>query len=76
MRASHDHPTSRSNVDTGDGLVMAFEFIFQGELVARFAVKLDVVVASNCECLPVCRERVIGNRVVEQMMDLWGGHGH
>lgn len=53
---------------------MALELIQQLEAVARPTIQLNAGVSCDSQCLPVCRKRVVGNRVVEEMIHLWRGH--
>ena len=63
-----------SDVYSSDCLVMTFQFIFEHEFGPGSAVELDVVVSSDCECLTVCREGVVGDGVVEEMVDFGARH--
>ena len=53
---------------------MTLELIRQLEGVADLGVELDGRIPRNCERLAISRERVVGNRVVEEMVDLRGCH--
>lgn len=53
---------------------MAFEFVFEGESLAGATVELDVVISSDGEGLTVGGEGVVGDWVVEELVDLWGCH--
>jgi hypothetical protein len=57
------------------GLVMAGELVLQRVLCARAPVQVDVVVAGHGERLAVGGEGVVGDGVVEQVVDVRGGHG-
>lgn len=74
MRTSDDHAVVGSNVDARDRLVMALEFIFQDELGAGPFVEFDIAVSCDCEGLPVGGEGVVGNGMVEEVVDFWTGH--
>jgi hypothetical protein len=53
---------------------MAFKFVLEGKGVGGALVELDVVVSSNRQRLPVCREGMIGDWVMEQLVNLGGSH--
>jgi hypothetical protein len=53
---------------------MALQLIFEGKLVARALVQLDVVLACDGEGLSVSGEGVVGNRVVEEVVNFGAGH--
>ena len=74
LRASHDHAAVRSNINACDGLIVAFQLIFEGEAIARVAVQFDIIVSCYSERLTVGREGVVGNGVVEEMVDFGSGH--
>lgn len=73
LRASHDAATGR-DVNTSDGLVMSLELITQLKGVSSLSVELDGGVAGNSERAAVGRERVVGNWVMEKMMNLGRRH--
>lgn len=75
LRAGDNLARVGSNVDAGDELVVTAQLVVQGETGAIGRVQLDRVVSSDGKCLAVGRERVIGDWVVEEMVDLRGGHG-
>src|SRR4051812_1134134 len=64
----------RGNIDASDRLVMSFELILKREVASRPSVELDVDISSNCKCLPVGGERVVGDWVVEEVMNFRSGH--
>ena len=74
LRACHDHAAMRSYINASDGLVMSLELILKCKLAARPIVKLDVIVSGDCKCLPVSREGMVGDGMVEEMMDFWASH--
>lgn len=74
LGAGHDHATIWRNINTSDCLVVTFELIFQSEPVAGLAVQFNCVVFGYCQCLPIGGEGVIGNRVVEKVMNFRGCH--
>lgn len=74
LGACHDHATFGGDIDTGDCLVVPFELILKSEFGAGPSVKLDVVVPSDGERLPVGGERVVGDWVMKEMMNFWTCH--
>ena len=53
---------------------MALKFVLESKLRARASVQLDIVVASHGHRLPVCGEGMVGDGVVEEVMDFWARH--
>ena len=53
---------------------MSLEFILKCKVASRPTVEFDIDVPSNRKRLPVGRERVICDGVVEQVVDFWTGH--
>lgn len=53
---------------------MASKLIFESEFVAGSGVELDIVVFGDCQGLPVGGEGVIGNGVMEEVVDFWSSH--
>jgi hypothetical protein len=53
---------------------MSLEFVLKCEVASRPVIELDINVSSNCEGLPVGGEGVIGDRVMEKVVDFWTGH--
>ena len=74
LRAGDDAAALRRDVHAGHGLVVALELILERELGAAPLVELDVVVARDDQRLPVGREGVVGDRVVEEKVDFRSGH--
>ena len=74
MRASDDAPAVGSNVHAGDGFVVPFQLVLELEGIAHLPVELDGRVPSYGKGLVVRRERVVGNGVVEQVVDFGGSH--
>lgn len=69
LRTSHNHAAARRHVDARDRLVVALEFMLQGEFVSRAArVQLDVVVAGDGEGAPVGAEGVVGDGCVKEVV--------
>ena len=64
----------RSNVDASDRLVMPLELILKSEVVSRPSVELDVDIPRNRKCLPVGGEGVVGDWVVEEVVNFRTGH--
>ena len=74
MRASHNAPGVGSNVDTSYGLVMPLELVLELKGVANPAIQLDRRVPSDGEGLPISREGVVRNGIVEEVMNFWLWH--
>lgn len=53
---------------------MTLELILELEGIADSAVKLDLGIAGNGQGLAISRERVVGDGVVEEMVDLGSSH--
>lgn len=75
LRAGHNAPAVGSNVDTRDSFVVALELILQLVGIADLAVKLNSGVASDGEDGMISRERVVGDGVVEEVVNFGSGHG-
>lgn len=74
LRTRNDHATMRGNIDAGDRLVMSLELILKSEVASRPSVELDVDIPRNCKCLPVGGERVVGDWVVEEVVNFRASH--
>lgn len=74
MRAGDNSAALWGNVHARDELVVALQFILELEGIANSAVQVNRGVARNGQCLAIRRERVIRDRVVEQVMDFWSCH--
>ena len=75
LRAGDNLARVGGNVDAGNELVVTAQLIFQSEAGAIGRVQLDCVVASDGESLAVGREGVVGDGMVEEVVDLRSGHG-
>ena len=53
---------------------MSLKFVLKYEIVSRLSIQLDSDVASDCKCLAVGREGMVGNGMMEQVVDFWTGH--
>lgn len=74
LGASHNLARVRRDIYTRDRLIVARQFILELEAAARLRVQVDVVLTSYGQCLTVGREGMVCNRVVEEVVDFWGGH--
>ncbi len=74
LRARHDAARAGGDVDAGHGLVVALELVLELEGGAGAAIELDGGVAGDGEGLVVGRERVVRDRVVEQVVHLGRRH--
>ena len=64
----------RGNIDASDRLVMSLEFILKSEVASRPSVELDIDIPRNRKCLPIGGEGVVGDWVVEEVVNLRAGH--
>jgi hypothetical protein len=53
---------------------MALQFVLELEGIPNLAVQLNRVVTSDGQCLAVCREGMVSDRIVEEMVDLGSSH--
>lgn len=74
LGTSHDTSSVRSNVNAGDRLIMALQFILQCELAAGPFVELNMVITGHCQCLSVGGKGMICNWMMEKMMSLRRRH--
>lgn len=74
LRAGNNAAAVRGNVDTGDRLVVALQNVCQLESISSLAVQLDGRVPGNSQSCVVGRERVVGNGVVEQVVNFGSSH--
>ena len=74
LRAGYNAPALGGNINTGYSLVVSLQLIQQLERVARPAIELDVVVSGDSKGGMVGRERVVGDGIVEEMVNLGIGH--
>lgn len=75
LRAGDNLARVGSDIDAGDKLVVATQLVVQGEAGAIGRVQLDRVISSNGERFAVGSEGVVGDWVVEEVMNLGSGHG-
>jgi len=75
LRASHNHAAMRRNIDTGHRLVMAFEFILEREFRAGSVIQFDIVVSCNGQRLSICGEGMVGDGMMEEVVDFGSRHG-
>lgn len=74
LRASYDAAAVWRNVDTSDRLVMALELVLELKGISDLAVELDARVSCHGEDAVVGREGVVGDWVVEQVVNLGSSH--
>jgi hypothetical protein len=53
---------------------MTLQFILELESIACSSVELNAGILGNRKGLPVGREGMISDGVVEEVVDFWGGH--
>jgi hypothetical protein len=53
---------------------MSLQFILQLESTTCASIKLHAGISCHGQCLLVSREGMVGDRVVEEMVNLWGCH--
>lgn len=66
--------TARGDIDTGDGLVVAFQLILQLEGISDFTVQFDGRVLGHSQCLAISREGVVSDWAVEEVVNFGGSH--
>lgn len=69
LRAGDNLATVWCNVYSSHSFVMSSEFIFQLELSTCLPVEVDVVLAGYSQRLTVSGERMVRDRVVEEVVD-------
>ena len=74
LGAGDNATTVRSNVNAGDGLVVALELVLQLEGIANLAIELDGGVSGNGQRLMVRREGMVSDGAVEKMVNFGSGH--
>lgn len=62
------------NVEAGDSLVMPLQLVLQPEGISSLAVQFDGRVSCDGQGRPVGGEGVVGDGVVEEVVDLWRSH--
>jgi hypothetical protein len=75
LRTGHNLARIGSNIDTGNELVVAAQLVVESKGFAVGRVQLDGIVSGDSECLAIGREGVVGDWVVEEVVNLRGG-GH
>ena len=76
LRACDNLAGHGRNVDAGDRLVVAGKLVLQNEPAGRATVQLHAAVAGHGQLAAIRAERVVGDRLVEQQVDVGGGSGH
>lgn len=74
LRACYNPPTFQRNINASNRLIMTLQLIFELESIARASIKLDPDVSCNCQRLFVGGEGVIGDRIMEELVNLGSGH--
>jgi len=69
LRAGDNLATIWCNVYSSYSFVMSSEFIFQLELSTCLAIEVDIVLAGYSQSLTVSGERMVRDRVVEEVVD-------
>ena len=69
LRAGDNLATIWCNVYSSHSFVMSSEFVFQLELSTCLAVEVDVVLAGYSQRLTVSGERMVRDRVVEEVVN-------
>ena len=75
LRTGDDASRVGRNVYTGDRLVVSLELILQSKSLFSPAVELNGRVASDGQRLTIGREGVVGDGVVEKMVNFGRRHG-
>jgi hypothetical protein len=63
-----------SNVNSSDQLIMPAQLVLELKARASTRIELDIIVAGNGQSLAVGREGMIGNGVVEEVVDFGRCH--
>lgn len=74
LRASDNSSAVQSNVHTGDRLIMTLQLVFQLKSSPGSSIELNSGVSCNSQRLLVSREGVVGDGMVEEVVDFWSGH--
>ena len=74
LRTRDDSPSCWRNIDACNRLFMTFQFMLKSELASRPIVELDVVISCDCQHLPVGGEGMVGNGIMEKVMDFRRSH--
>lgn len=74
LRAGHNTAGVRRNVETGDSLVMPLQLVLQPEGIASLAIQLDGRISGDGQGRAVDGEGVVGDGVVEEVVDLGCSH--
>lgn len=53
---------------------MTLEFVLELECIAGSSIELDAGISSDSQCLPVSGERMVGDRVMKEVMNFRAGH--
>jgi hypothetical protein len=64
----------RGNIDASDCLIMSFKLILKSEVASRPSVELDVDIPRNRKCLLIGGEGVVGDWVMEEVVNFRAGH--
>ncbi len=75
LRAGDNPTTVQSNIHTCNRFIVAFKLILELEAIAGSSIKLNTSVSCYSQCLPIGRERMVSDRVVEEMVNFWSCHG-
>ena len=76
LRARNNLAGNGSNVDARNRLVVARQLVLQLVGAAAFVEEVDVIVAGHGECVAVGGEGVVGDGMVEQVVDVWASHSN
>lgn len=74
LRAGHNSSRTQSNINAGDHLVMSLQLILELKSIASSSIKLNVGVSCHGQRLLVGREGVVGDGVVEEVVNFGSCH--
>jgi hypothetical protein len=74
LRTRDDLARLRGDIHAGNSLVMPGKLILQREALSGASVQLHSRIASYGEARAIGIEGVVGDGLVEQKVDFWGGH--
>lgn len=74
LGARHDSPAVQCNINTGDCLIVTLKLILKLESSASSSIEFNAGVSSNRQCLLICGEGMVCDRVVKEVVDFWSSH--
>lgn len=74
LGARYNPSTLWCDINTSDGLVVTFQFILELELMPCSTIQLNTGISGDSQRLPVSGEGMVGDGVVEKVVDFGAGH--